>query len=356
MTDLKDGEPQPPAEDKIKSAVAFLTHPQVATKDMSEKLRFLKHKGMTDEEIAEALKRLGLSAQATIASGRALPAQPQYSRTAQEYAMIQRQSSWWSNFALVSLVVGSLGGLVALVTRVLIPWFNERRQREEAHMRRLEEQAERSNAKLAEVTESIRIMIGELKQSIRETQTDQKHIREILEVTQQNDSEVQRLRSELSLLRSTTNPQPSKPASDSGGRDRFQPGRTFDRTSIATAPFGVSSWESNQSVSSSVSGFETKEVARIPSWQLQDSAVVSEPDLSSERLEEESQLPPLVNPVAAPTLSFAETAELVQRGLAVPGVQQVNDAPLDEPVEQTDPSPLKPWERAKGVAPTVTGT
>jgi hypothetical protein len=46
-------------DDLIRGAIEFLTHPRVANSDADKKRRFLKSKGMTDEEIAEAFKRSG---------------------------------------------------------------------------------------------------------------------------------------------------------------------------------------------------------------------------------------------------------------------------------------------------------
>lgn len=48
-------------DDLIRGAVDFLTHPRVAGSDPEKKRRFLKSKGLTDEEIIESFKRAGSS-------------------------------------------------------------------------------------------------------------------------------------------------------------------------------------------------------------------------------------------------------------------------------------------------------
>ena len=44
-------------EDQVKNGVTFLTHPKVKDASMDERITFLKNKGLTDEEINEAVKQ-----------------------------------------------------------------------------------------------------------------------------------------------------------------------------------------------------------------------------------------------------------------------------------------------------------
>lgn len=46
-------------EDLIKSAESFLSSANVQSADKDKKVQFLKKKGLTDEEIEEAFKRVG---------------------------------------------------------------------------------------------------------------------------------------------------------------------------------------------------------------------------------------------------------------------------------------------------------
>lgn len=46
-------------EDLIKSAESFLSSPDVQSADKEKKVQFLKTKGLNDEEIEEAFKRVG---------------------------------------------------------------------------------------------------------------------------------------------------------------------------------------------------------------------------------------------------------------------------------------------------------
>lgn len=64
-TSLPGGEPsfapqaQTPREQLLKNATGFLSNPQVKASPLSRKVNFLRSKGLTNEEIAEAFKRCG---------------------------------------------------------------------------------------------------------------------------------------------------------------------------------------------------------------------------------------------------------------------------------------------------------
>lgn len=74
-------------EDQVKNGVTFLTHPKVKDASMDERLTFLKNKGLTDEEINEAVKQArektgedsGDATNAAEAAASPLP-QPMYAR------------------------------------------------------------------------------------------------------------------------------------------------------------------------------------------------------------------------------------------------------------------------------------
>lgn len=51
--------PSPMREDLIKSAESFLSSANVQSADKDKKVQFLKKKGLNDEEIEEAFKRVG---------------------------------------------------------------------------------------------------------------------------------------------------------------------------------------------------------------------------------------------------------------------------------------------------------
>lgn len=55
-------------EDVVQSGVAFLNHPKVKQAPLSQKMSFFQKKGLTPEEIQEALTRAGISQTATNAS------------------------------------------------------------------------------------------------------------------------------------------------------------------------------------------------------------------------------------------------------------------------------------------------
>ncbi len=49
------------SDKRIESAIAFLVHPQSQSAPMNQKVLFLKHKGLSQAEIDEAVKRSGVS-------------------------------------------------------------------------------------------------------------------------------------------------------------------------------------------------------------------------------------------------------------------------------------------------------
>jgi len=128
--------PSPLREDLIANAVGFLSHPKVRTAASSQKMSFLRKKGLNEGEIEEAFKRVGNTATQTAAA--AWPAQgaiplaapePLHSRHHSEAAgrsltelPTRRQSSvsWWqsgTSFAAFNLLSVSFGALLTLGVR-----------------------------------------------------------------------------------------------------------------------------------------------------------------------------------------------------------------------------------------------
>ncbi|KAI8137413.1 peroxisomal membrane anchor protein conserved region-domain-containing protein [Fennellomyces sp. T-0311] len=67
--------PAPLREDLLKSAVSFLSSPNVRSADTAKKVAFLRQKGLSADEITEAFKRVGENAPATTTS-QAVAARP----------------------------------------------------------------------------------------------------------------------------------------------------------------------------------------------------------------------------------------------------------------------------------------
>ena len=59
---------QPLREDMLKSAVSFLSSPNVRSADNAKKVAFLRQKGLTTDEITEAFKREGENGPVTTAT------------------------------------------------------------------------------------------------------------------------------------------------------------------------------------------------------------------------------------------------------------------------------------------------
>lgn len=123
-------------EKLISQAVTFLKHPQVQNSDKEKQLVFLKKKGLTDEEIAEAYKKLE-SKEVTIALGsKTVSVSYRYAHSSlsinQSYANLTELSGF-SAFSQVKVLIISHNKLTSLpkeistlvYLKVLNAGFNE---------------------------------------------------------------------------------------------------------------------------------------------------------------------------------------------------------------------------------------
>ncbi|KAI8144327.1 peroxisomal membrane anchor protein conserved region-domain-containing protein [Fennellomyces sp. T-0311] len=120
-------------EDLIQSAVSFLTDPKVQSAALTKKVSFLESKGMTAEEIEEAMSRA--NGKTPTSTAVAPPAAPQSGAVAQ-YApagAVQPMAAppvparpsydWRDVFIAAVLAGGATYGLWTLAKRVFGPWF-----------------------------------------------------------------------------------------------------------------------------------------------------------------------------------------------------------------------------------------
>lgn len=121
-------------EELIGSAVTFLHDPSVAQSPLAKRVEFLESKGLTQQEIEEALKRAeagtGGSASAGAPSAAATPAAPLHSSYGSSVALppldyynppTPPQRLWKDYFIMATATAGVLYGLYQVVTKYLIP-------------------------------------------------------------------------------------------------------------------------------------------------------------------------------------------------------------------------------------------
>jgi peroxin-14 len=125
-------------EDLVSSAVNFLKDPKVQNSAIEKRLDFLKNKGLTQEEIDQALSRANVSPTSTPSAAgstqshtQAQPTAPQtYTNTAapvySAYPVVQEQySPSWKDYFITSAVAGAIGyGLYTFCSNVLGPVVN----------------------------------------------------------------------------------------------------------------------------------------------------------------------------------------------------------------------------------------
>ncbi|KAG2215956.1 hypothetical protein INT45_004090 [Circinella minor] len=119
-------------EDLIQSAISFLTDPKVQSAALAKKVSFLESKGMTSEEIEEAMSRANGGAPSTTStSAPQVGAVAQYTQpgSVQQQGMVgppvpaRPKYDWRDVFIAAVLAGGATYGLWTLAKRVFGPWF-----------------------------------------------------------------------------------------------------------------------------------------------------------------------------------------------------------------------------------------
>jgi peroxin-14 len=114
----------------IENAVQFLRNPNVAGTPLARRIAFMKRKGMTSQEIDEALRRAGPVVESAVNVTPALPprqanAYGQPPPLPLQYAPQQQQGGHgWGAIAAASLLAVGVGiGMSYLVESYVLPWW-----------------------------------------------------------------------------------------------------------------------------------------------------------------------------------------------------------------------------------------
>ncbi|KAG2195254.1 hypothetical protein INT47_007983, partial [Mucor saturninus] len=147
-------------EELITSAISFLSDPKVQSAPLAKKVSFLESKGMTSEEIEEAMARAngkspsggGGGAVATLAqpsSGGVMMTQP--GMVMQPPPLPPRPAYDWRDIFIAAVLAGGVGyGVWTLAKRLFGPWFKVPTQKE------LEEDKEKLDAQFQAVEDSLK--------------------------------------------------------------------------------------------------------------------------------------------------------------------------------------------------------
>ncbi|CEP10440.1 hypothetical protein [Parasitella parasitica] len=144
-------------EELITSAISFLSDPKVQSAPLAKKVSFLESKGMTSEEIEEAMARANGKA-ASVPVAAAASNVPQGAMIQQPGMMMQhappplppRPAYDWRDIFIAAVLAGGVGyGVWTLAKRLFGPWFQVPTQKE------LEEDKEKLDAQFQAVENSL---------------------------------------------------------------------------------------------------------------------------------------------------------------------------------------------------------
>eukprot|EP01117_Protostelium_nocturnum_P017339 TRINITY_DN704_c0_g1_i1.p1 TRINITY_DN704_c0_g1~~TRINITY_DN704_c0_g1_i1.p1 ORF type:complete len:446 (+),score=218.80 TRINITY_DN704_c0_g1_i1:132-1469(+) len=351
-------------EDLVASSVNFLNHPKVKPSPLTQKTSFLQKKGLTQEEINEAFRRVGESSPSDSSSqGNRNQSNGGYvnspsSQQNQPYYPPQQQQQqvyrppppqqlpppppqWYhtgSGLALIALGCVGLGAGVSALAKTVLPYLTGENVAREEKRRRKKAKEEEKQANDAKT-------MSEMMNSIKSLQ-------------EKNDSLQENLRN---ILQSQNEKQREAPESMSK-TDKARLRETeaeLKRLRAVLVDKNVSG-----SLSTSQSWTPQKDSKpSLPAWQMASSSTpkVEEPSSPKtekvekeesriEEIPEEKETAPVVAPPDEPVNSskFEEVMNMVKSGKIPDDVRNIDDKPrdTDAKIEKGAREPRqKPWER-----------
>ncbi|KAI8140893.1 peroxisomal membrane anchor protein conserved region-domain-containing protein [Fennellomyces sp. T-0311] len=166
-------------EDLIQSATSFLTDPKVQDAPLTKKVSFLESKGMTAEEIEEALARTnGKSSGATAVAPAAAGPPVAYQGGAVVHApppIPQRPTYDWRDIFVAGVLASGVSyGIWTLAKKLLGPWFQVPTQKE------LDEDKEKLDAQFQAVEDSLKDLKQQTSDALTKVSSQSKKIDESL--------------------------------------------------------------------------------------------------------------------------------------------------------------------------------
>ena len=108
-----------PREDLVQSAVKFLKDPAVQNSSLQKRIAFLESKGLTSEEIEEALRQskgVAPNAGAVILNQPPPPPPPPGQVTLVQPPPVPRMD--WRDYFIAAVLIGGIGYAIAVVAKV----------------------------------------------------------------------------------------------------------------------------------------------------------------------------------------------------------------------------------------------
>ncbi|KAI8972489.1 peroxisomal membrane anchor protein conserved region-domain-containing protein [Pilobolus umbonatus] len=184
-------------EDLISSAISFLSDPKVQSSPLAKKVSFLESKGMTSEEIEEAMARL---------NGRTPAPAPLVQPTLPPPVPARPSFDWRDIFIAAVLAGGFSYGVWTLAKRLFGPWFKVPTQKE------MEEDKERLDAQFQLVEDSLKEMKEQNSAALTTIHSQTKKVdgslesldkvmKELKEGDQKRDDEFKHIKSDIESLK-----------------------------------------------------------------------------------------------------------------------------------------------------------
>ncbi|KAI8888969.1 hypothetical protein K501DRAFT_172123 [Backusella circina FSU 941] len=176
-------------EDLINSALSFLSDPKVQDAPLTKKVSFLESKGMTSEEIKEAMARSNGKSSASAQTTTAMSHQPMMIQ--QPPPLPARPSYDWKDFFIAAVLAGGFTyGAWTLAKRLYATWFQVPSQDE------IDQDKEKLDAQFQAVEDSLQDIREQTNAALTTTCEQSKKVDEsidnmsqVIEELQKNDEE-----------------------------------------------------------------------------------------------------------------------------------------------------------------------
>jgi len=341
---------KPIREEVVSSSANFLNHPKVKSSPQEQKISFLQKKGLTQEEIDEALKRSNTSAAITPVAKIPTPTQsgiqssgpvihqqpnnylpPNYTQLPPGYQLVPQYtpSSYSTRFGFVATVASCITfgiGLAVLVNK----YFSKDDSENLAKLKKMQEEKEIEWKKEEKRKQSLKLL-EEISVSLKDMQTQNIEIKEIIKSVEKKDSNAFR------------QPISSFPVDNSTKMVISEM-----QAQLNSLKAQVVDMKSTTGIRQAWSPSSITQKSSIPAWQ--NSANITNSTVSEDRIKLMSSKKDELIVTHPYSNDFMKIAEMVKNGQTPPGIKEINDKPEDPNViiEKGElETPTKPWIEQK---------
>eukprot|EP00339_Tiarina_fusa_P005202 CAMPEP_0117014858 /NCGR_PEP_ID=MMETSP0472-20121206/11978_1 /TAXON_ID=693140 ORGANISM="Tiarina fusus, Strain LIS" /NCGR_SAMPLE_ID=MMETSP0472 /ASSEMBLY_ACC=CAM_ASM_000603 /LENGTH=496 /DNA_ID=CAMNT_0004718527 /DNA_START=18 /DNA_END=1508 /DNA_ORIENTATION=+ len=337
----------PMREDMISNAIKFLSHENVKRTPLVRRVAFLEKKGLTNEEITEALRRVGEAPSSTTpATPTSAPVQtyaqappiPQRVQYAPVPAPPPPQSSTFKVVATsVVLTLSAAGGLAWLYNSFFRKQLEQDKTKKKPITREIDfsdDDAELKDTENSEIPKP----------------TLQASMSELVQVMKTQQNEVNDTLKMVHSVLSTPTPQNTRSTTDQINVKELTNAIT-ELHSLLKSNKASEPRETTQTPINPVNPKLTSSFSSSPSpsvyntTPMRSTKGVGSPNTNTQK----ETVSPVANSSSAPK-SFSEVMKMVQSGEPLPNVKQIDDSPINPSAVVTASAtekPLKPWEKRR---------